>query len=130
MDKFQQSQFIFGIVVSILAKSTSNNEEETDERGKKEQKQYGSVSYTHSFFTKKISRKGLNGEIIAPTYILIVPCVTAVDDLVSTVFDKRTLEFGTRKTLSDNLVFQGLSFNHGNPFVIRGQTSLPLLVSD
>ena len=72
----------------------------------------------------------MNGETIAQTYNLIVPCVTAVDDLVSTVFDKRTLEFGTRKTLSDDLAFQGLPLNHGNPFVIRGQTSLPLLVSN
>ncbi len=58
-----------------------------------------------------------------------VPCVTAIDDLVSTVFDKGALQLRTRQTLSDNFTFQGTSFNHGNPFVIRGQTSLPLLVS-
>ena len=30
MNKFQQSKFVFGIVVSIFAKFASDNEEETD----------------------------------------------------------------------------------------------------
>ena len=61
---------------------------------------------------------------------LVVPCITAIDDLVPSVFDKRTLQFGTRETLSDNFAFKGTPFDQGNPFVVRGQTSLPLLVSE
>lgn len=120
MDKLQQSQFIFRIVICILAKPTSNNEEETGER---KRKQYGS-DMCAMFSCKTDWTQGFID------YVLIVPCITAIDDLVSTVFDERTLQFGTGKTLSDDLAFKGTPLFHGNPFVVRRQASLPLLVSE
>ena len=58
-----------------------------------------------------------------------VPGITAINDLVSTVFHKRTLQFGSRKTFSDNLAFQRRALDHRNPLVIRGETGLSLFVT-
>ena len=61
---------------------------------------------------------------------LLVPCITPINDLVSTVFNKRTLKFRTRETLSDDLALEGNSLYHRYPFVVRGEAGLPLFISE
>ena len=55
--------------------------------------------------------------------------VTAINDLVATLFDKTALKFGAGKTFTNDFRFEGDSFGHANPFVIRGQTGLSLFVN-